>query len=153
MPVAATQMYNSGYDALITDGLAGAGAFMWVLVAHAYGPDPTHTTGLDFDGNEIGAGGGDGAPINATNVAITTIGTEAFFQTDNVSIGPDNTGGTITYRYLVLVRPATPGSYATTAELIFYIDLLSAETDATTLINESVNVNMTSNGWFKMVQS
>jgi hypothetical protein len=154
MPVQATQMYNSGYNALMAGGESPSdttpGEFYWVLVSNDYTPSITHSTGADFGGNEITAG--DGVPKAATLVAISTTGSEAFFQTANVSIGPDTTGGTITYRYLALVR--TGGvTYSTSADLIFYIDLLGADTESTTAINESVNVNMTNSGWFKMVQS
>lgn len=150
MPEQATQLYNSGYDVLITDALAGTGEFMWVLVDTDYIPDPAHTTGADL-GTDAIITPDDLQPINATSVAITTIGTGGYFQTDNVSIGP-YTSGADSYRYLVLVRPITPGTYADTAELIFYIDLIGSSSNDTTAAGESVVVNMTSSGWFKMVQ-
>ena len=149
MPTLATQLYNSGHDVLVTDALAGTAEFKWVLVDNDYTPDVAHTTGADIGTDAITAG--DGAPISATSVVMTTIGTGGYFQTADVSIGPDVAGGTIIYRYLVLARTGG-AAYSDTAELIFYIDLLDSSSDATTAAGESVNVNMTSSGWFKMVQ-
>lgn len=155
MPVVATQLYNSGYEVLMQDGMSGAGTFMWVLVENDYNPDLTHTTGADFGGNELTA---PGAPINATDVQITKtpgLAKESYFQAGSaaganiVEFGP----GIMTYRYLALVRPVTPGTYATTAELIFYIDLIDSDSNDTTTATEYVTVNMTSSGWFKMLQA
>lgn len=154
MPVLATQLYNSGYEALMQDGLSGAGTLMWVLVENDYNPDLTDTTGADFAGNELVA---PGAPINATNVLITKtpgLGIESFFQagsaagTGIVEFGP----GVMTYRYLCLVRPVGAGTYATTSELIFYIDLIDSDSNDVTASGEYVTVNMANSGWFKMVQ-
>lgn len=156
MPVAATQMYNGGYEALMQNGMSGAGTFMWVLVGNDYVPNIADTTALEFGGSEI-ANPDIGEPINATDVLITrTPGgfDESFFQAGSaagasiVEFGP----GVMTYRYLCLVRPVTSGTYETTAELIFYVDLLSSDSDATTAAGEYVTVNMTSSGWFKMKQ-
>ena len=148
MPVQATQMYNSGYEALMADGIFDADEFKWVLADDDYDPQLTHTTGADIGTDAITTG--DLAPISATSVNIATISTAGYFQTADVSMS--YTTGLDSYRYLVLTR--TGGvAYSNSAELIFYIDLRGGTGNDTVVSGESVNVNMTNNGWFKMVQS
>ena len=148
MATETTQMYNTGYDNLFTDGVVGADEFMWVLVDSNYIADPIDTDASDFGGNESASA------ISATSVDITnTPGTaaESFFQTANVQFGP----AAMTYKYLVLVRPAVAGNYVadTTTKLIFYVDLTGGDSNDETAAGDYVTVNITGNGWFKMVQA
>lgn len=163
MPVQATQMYNDGYNILITDGLANGGEFMWALVNNNYIPSLSDTDVTAFGVGNVIVGGA-GAPIDADNVSITSTpgnANESYFRAGSgtvagrVRFGPDVIDGDMVYRYLVLVRPAVASTwvYDATTKLIFYIDLIGGNTNDITSIGDYVTINMAGNGWLKMVQS
>ena len=157
MPVQTTQMYNNAYDVLTSGDITIPSALMWVLVTTDYNPLVTHTTASDLGGFEI-VSPDVGQPTDATNVGISIVSTEGYFQAGTadgggsaVKYGP----GVMVFRYLVLVKPAVAGSYVAdvTTDLIFYIDLIGSNSNDSTLITEYLTINMTSSGWFKMVQA
>ena len=162
MAVQATQLYNQAYAKMMHGGEsptdAAAGTYMWVLVDAAYTPLDTHTAGTDFSGNEYGDGVGAGEPIAATNLVVTaTPGDpdETFWQggcaagATSVIFGPTVT---IDAQYLCLVKPSTPGTYATDAELIFWIDLTGNSTNLSSTAGD-FTITMHASGWFKFSQA
>ena len=161
MAVQATHLYDSGYEAMFDGGEsptdATAGTYMWVLVEATYDALDTHTTGANFGGNEI-VPTNDGQPINATNltfIASPGAANESFFQAGaNASAGVVAFGPSVTIsaQYLALVKPVTPGTYATTAELILFIDMTGDDTNLTST-NGDFTITMPTSGWYKVSQA
>lgn len=126
---------------------AVVGTFMWGLVTASYVPSGNHTTAADLGANIITAGGG--APVNVTGRTVVDILPDSYLQANNADFGTI----TVTSKYLVCFRPITPGVYAATAKLCFYVDLnvgagLSLSVTATPFI-----INQPTNGWIRLTKS
>lgn len=160
MAVQATHMYDGGYEAMFDNGEsptdATSGAYFWLLATQGYTPVDTHTTTTSVT-NQVG---GDGVPIAATNLeflASPGAANESFFQAGTtaggagvVQFGPNVT---ITAKYLILVKCATPGTYSATAdELIFFIDLTGGASDLSSS-NGDFTITMPASGWYKVSQA
>lgn len=126
---------------------ATAGNVMWCLCGGGYAPTATHTTTANLT-DLIAAG--DGAPMNATGLAIdntTTAGT-TYYDSDDVNFGATVS---ITAKYLIAVQPVTAGTFsATTSKLLFYIDLDNSTgwAEVSSSAAEFV-IQAPANGWFK----
>ena len=160
MAVQATHLYDSGYEAMFDNGEsptdATAGAYFWMLAGSGYTQLDTHTTTTSVTNQETG----DGDPIAATNLeflASPGAANESFFQAGTtaggagvVQFGPTVT---ITARYLILVKCATPGTYSSTAdELILFIDLTGSVSDLSSSSGD-FTITMPASGWYKVSQA
>jgi len=126
---------------------AAAGNIMWCLCGNGYTPSATHTTTTNL-ADLIASG--DGAPMNATGLAIdnaTTPGT-TYYDSADANFGSTVT---ITAKYLIAVQPITAGTFsATTSKLLFYVDLdtSSSSAEVSSTASEFIIIAPT-NGWFK----
>lgn len=122
MTVGPVVLYNGATDVLKTSSRqwddATPGNIMFALVNHTYTPYATHAT-LANVASYITSG--DGAPINATGLVMTTQSNGYLYCTSD----PANFGSsvTITAKYLIAIQPVTAGAATTTSKLIFYVDL------------------------------
>lgn len=98
---------------------ATAGSLMFILVDNSYAFDATDVTAADLTG-VISAG--DGAPINVTTPTIdkTTTPGSTYLDSNDADWG---TPVTITAKWLICVQPVTAGTYASTAKLLWALDL------------------------------
>lgn len=128
------------------------GAFMFVLATSAYTPIFTHADMTDVVG-EITAG--DGAPLDAANRTITVLGspTRTHYDSDDANFG---TAVTVTAKYLICVKPATPGAFVNdaTTQLVWYVDLEIASPDPgdPSSVASDFRVNAPANGWLNAYQ-
>jgi len=125
-----------------------AGNVMWLLATKDYTPDVTHDTVADLSSDYISAG--DGAPINATSLDVDDATTAGVTYLDSALV---NFGEavSITAKYLVAVKPATPGTLAGTSKLLFYVDLNTDSTSAeVSSIASAFKINAPANGWVRI---
>lgn len=125
-----------------------AGNVMFLLVSAAYTPNLADATVAALGANYISAG--DGAPIAATTMSIddTTTPDSVYLACDAADFG---TTVTITAKYLVAVQPVTPNTLASTAKLLWYVDLDTQSGAAEVSSTDAVfKINQPANGWVKM---
>lgn len=149
MPIGSVTKYNVMEKTLMEDGSrqwddATAGSNMFILADNTYAIDATDATVVDLLG-VITAG--DGAPINLATPAIdetTTPGT-TFLDSDSANFGASVT---ITAKFLICIQPAVAGTYATTAKLLWVVDLdtTSSSTSQSSTASDFSVVTPT-NGW------
>jgi len=121
-----------------------AGSCMFILADNTYVIDTTDVTAADLTG-VITAG--DGAPINVGSPALdsaTTAGT-TYIDSSSADFGAIVT---ITAKFLICIQPITAAIYATTASLLWVVDLdtTSSSTSKTTTTS-SFAINTPANGW------
>ena len=125
------------------------GNIMFILANHTYTPNISHATVANVS---YYIPSGDGAPINATSLAMNTqTGVNAgdiYCTSDAANFG---SSVTITAKYLICVQPVTAGTLASTSKLIFYVDLdtTSSSTDVSTTAGQFTIIPSAS-GWFKI---
>ena len=129
---------------------ATPGNIMFVLAKYTYTPAATHTTMADVGTSGVDwIASGDGAPMNATTLALddtTTPGT-TYYASDDADFG---TSVTITAKWLLAVQPVSAGTAASTSKLLWYVDLNdTSSTASASATATSFNVAMPTNGWFK----
>jgi hypothetical protein len=123
MALGTVENYNQMVDVLMSDANrnwddATAGSNMFVLVTASYTPATTHTTGADLGANVITTG--DGSPINVPSPAVNQLVAATWLNSGAADFG---SAVTITAKYLICVQPVTAGTYASTAKLLWYVDL------------------------------
>jgi hypothetical protein len=119
---------NIGADAQRQWDDGSVGNIMFLLATVGYTPSAAHSTVADLGANYISSG--DGAPINAGSPTIdnTSFAGSTYYSTLDANFGATVT---ITAKYLVAVMPVTAGTMASTAKLLFYVDLNTATTGST----------------------
>lgn len=126
---------------------ATAGNIMFCLCSNAYTPSAAHSTTSDLSGIITA---GDGAPINATSLAIdnTTTAGSTYFDSGDANFG---SSVTITAKYLVAVMPVTAGTFSsTTSKLLFYVDLdTTSGSSSVSSIGSDFVIYAPTNGWIK----
>lgn len=151
MAVGTVTKYNQLLDVLMGDADrqwddATAGSLMFVLVENGYTPDATHTTANDLGANVITAG--DGAPINVGTPAVNNSTGTTWLDSADAAFGNPVT---ITAKYLVCIQPATAATYATTAKLLWYVDLDTTSTSTSlSSTNSEFTVSAPANGWISI---
>jgi hypothetical protein len=155
MPVGRVTKYNQLESVIF--GTAGrqwddsaTGSCMFVLAKSTYTPSTAHTTLAN-----VGSAGvdyittGDGSPIALATPTIdktTTLGT-TYFRSADADFG---SAVTIAAKYLLCVQPVDANIIATTAKLIFYVDLNTIDTGSSASSSADVfKVNTPSLGWFR----
>jgi len=122
-----------------------AGNIMYILASATYTPSVSDTTAAAIGANVIASG--DGAPIAAASLAVdaTTTPGSALLKSADAAFGA---AVTITAKYLVAVQPVTPGTYASTAKLLWYVDLDDTSTASTVSSTTSTfSINQPAAGW------
>jgi len=164
MTVGVTELYANGIKRLSGVGAGSptpcypwdapdAGAFMFVLASSAYTPVFTHNDMTDVTGEIVA---GDGAPIDVANRSITVSGspTRTRYNSDDANFG---TSVTVTAKYLLCVKPATPGSFVNdaTTELVWYVDLEVASPNPgdPASVSSDFRINQPTEGWFTAHQA
>lgn len=131
---------------------ATVGSCMFMLAKATYTPSKTHLTVAD-----IGTAGvdyisaGDGSPIAVSSPTIdktTNVG-ESLFKSADANFGASVS---CSGKYLVCVQPVTANVFASTAKLLWYVDLNTA-TSASEVQAASAEfkVVMPTLGWFRTV--
>lgn len=128
---------------------ADAGSVMFMLAKETYTPLATHTTvaNIGTAGVHYITTGSDGEPIAAasrTLDASTTPGT-TYFKSANADFGSNKT---ISAKYLIAILPITANVFASTAKLLWYVDLNDATTSS--VVQSAASdfiVNMPSYWW------
>lgn len=121
---------------------ATAGSNMFVLATSSYTPSASHTTGADLGANVITSG--DGAPINVTAPSVTQVGSSAWLASGEANFG---SAVTITAKYLICVQPVTAGTYASTAKLLWYVDLNVGAGLSLSSTSSEYRILQPTNGW------
>ena len=163
MTVGTTELYSNGIKRLsgVDPGsptpcrpwdTPDVGAFMFVLASSAYTPNFVHDDMTDVTGEIVA---GDGAPIDATTRTITVSGspTRTRYNSDDANFG---TSVTVTAKYLLCVKPDTPGSFVNdaTTKLAWYVDLEVASPDPgdPSSTASDFRINQPAEGWFTAFQ-
>ncbi len=153
MAIGTVTKYNQWED--ITGGAANrqwddatAGNIMFVLAKASYTPSAAHTTVANIGIADVDyIATGDGAPIAATTLdvdATTTPGT-TYYDSDAANFGANVT---ISAKYLIAVQPVTAGTFASTAKLLWYVDLDTTSTSSEVSSTASTfSVDASVNGW------
>ena len=119
---------------------------MFILVDNTYTPAATHTTAAEVTGIITA---GDGAPINVGTPTLddTTLAGTTYWDSLAADFGASVT---VTAKYLICVQPVVAATYASTAKLLWHVDL-----DDTTGASEVSSVaavfkvSPSANGWIK----
>jgi hypothetical protein len=151
MAVGTVTKYNQFLDVIMgtadrqwDDGTAGS--CMFVLVTSGYTPVATHTTAADLGANVITSG--NGAPINVPSPAVNNTSGVTWLNSSNAAFGNPVT---ITAKYLVCIQPVTAATYATTAKLLWYVDLNTAGSGSSVSSTADVfTVNTPASGWISI---
>lgn len=155
MAIGTVTKYNQWED--VTGGDASrqwddatAGSVMFVLAKATYTPAATHTTVANIGTSDVDyIETGDGAPIAATTLdidATTTAGT-AYYDSDAANFGASVT---VTAKYLIAVQPVTANTFASTAKLLWYVDLDSGGGSVSSTAS-TFSVDAATNGWVQSV--
>jgi hypothetical protein len=148
MAIGTVTKYNQFLDVIMgTDNRqwddVSAGSGMFVLVTNGYTPAATHTTAADLGVNVITSG--DGAPINVASAAVNNSTGTTWLTSANASFGSPVT---IIAKYLICVQPVVAGTYASTAKLLWYLDLdTTSSSTSVSSTNSEFSVNVSANGW------
>lgn len=131
------------------DDNGSGGEYMWALCTSAYTPAVTHADMTDITGEIVPTADGD--PQNTGTRATTTTGSVMYFSAGDANFGASVT---ITAQYLLLIRPATPGTFVNdaTTDLIGYVDLNVGGSDLSSSAGAFVVTEPTSpaTGWFSI---
>jgi hypothetical protein len=147
MALGTVDNYNQMLDVLMSDvnrnwDDATAGSNMFVLATSAYTPVATHTTGADLGANVITSG--DGAPINVPSPAVNQLVAATWLTSGNADFGSTVT---ITAKWLICVQPVTAGTYASTAKLLWYVDLNVGSGLSLSSTASEYRILVPTNGW------
>lgn len=124
------------------------GNLMFVLATEAYTPSAAHETAANIGAALITTG--PGAPINLTGQSIddTTTPGRIYFDSNPANFGSNVT---ISAKYLICVQPITPGTFANTAKLLWYVDLNTlTPTSIANSINSVFRIDPPENGWLRV---
>lgn len=125
---------------------ATAGSIMFVLAKSTYTPAATHTTVANIGTSDVDyIETGDGAPIAATTLdidAATTAGT-AYYDSDAANFGASVT---VTAKYLIAIQPIAANTFASTAKLLWYVDLDTGGGSVSST-SSTFSVDAATNGW------
>lgn len=127
---------------------AAGGNVMFVLASATYVPAAANATLADVGANYITTG--NGAPINATTVALDDVTTpdSVYLDSDAADFGA---AVTVTAKYLIAVQPVAAGTIAATSKLLWYVDLDTTSTSSEVSSTSAVfKINPPANGWVKM---
>jgi len=151
MAVGAVTRYTQIFDILLGNANrqwdnAAAGNIMFGLVTNGYTPSAAHTTAGDLYTNIIT--GGDGSPINATTTPVNVNAGVTWLTSGAAAFGNPVS---ITAKYLVCMQPVAAGTYASTAKLLWYVDLdtTSGSSSISSTASE-FTVNTPTNGWLNL---
>lgn len=129
---------------------ATVGNIMFVLAKSTYTPAATHTTVANIGTSDVDyIETGDGAPIDAANTdidAATTAGT-AYYDSDAANFGASVT---VTAKYLIAIQPAAASTFASTAKLLWYVDLDTGGGSVSSTAS-TFSVDAATNGWLQSV--
>jgi len=129
---------------------ATTGSVMWLLAKETYTPSLTHTTvanigtaGVDYI--TIGSDGEPMAIAGRTIDATTTPGT-TYFKSSDANFGA---AVSIVAKYLIAIHPVSANVFASTAKLLFYIDLDTSTTSSVVQSSSSAFVVNQPDYWWK----
>jgi hypothetical protein len=151
MAVGAVTKYTHLWDVLLGEANrqwddATTGNIMFGLVTNGYTPSAAHTTAGDLSTNIITTG--DGVPVNAASTAVNVSAGYTWITSGDAVFGDPVS---ITAKYLVCMQPVVAGTYASTAKLLWYVDLddTSGSTSITSTASE-FTVHTPTNGWIRL---
>ena len=151
MAVGSVTKYTQIFDLMLGDAFrqwdnATAGNIMFGLVTNGYTPSAAHTTAGDLSTNIITVG--DGLPIAATSLAVNVNAGVTWMTSADAAFGNPVS---ITAKYLVCMQPVTAGTYASTAKLLWYVDLDNSSGSASiTSTASEFTVHVPTNGWISI---
>lgn len=151
MAIGTVTKYDKGVSTLLKNADrqwddATAGNIMFCLAKAVYTPSTTHSTVADLGVADTGyIATGDGAPINAPSPSLDDTTTPGSVYFDSLAANFGNPV-TITAKYLVAVQPAVAGTFASTAKLLWYVDLETGGGSVSSTNSEFV-INTPTNGW------